>query len=88
MTIKLVVADDHEVVRKGLASMLAGTDIKIVAEASDGAEAVKLTAKHKPDVVVLDVRMPGSDGLDALEKIHKASPTIRVVMLSLYDNST
>ena len=88
MSIKLLVADDHEVVRTGLASLLAGSNIKIVAEASDGAEAVKLTAKHKPDVVLLDIRMPDSDGLEALEKIHRQTPSARVVMLSTYDNPT
>lgn len=88
MSIKLLVADDHEVVRTGLASLLAGSNIKIVAEASDGAEAVKMTAKHHPDVVLLDIRMPDTDGLDALDKIHKEVPKTRVVMLSTYDNPT
>ena len=88
MTIKLIVADDHEVVRKGLASMLAGTDIKIVAEAADGAEAVKLTAKHNPDVVLLDVGLSASDAMDALEKIRKALPATSVVMWSISDNPT
>jgi len=88
MAIKLLVADDHEVVRTGLASLLAGSDIKIVAEAKDASEAVKLTVKHKPDVVLLDIRMPEGDGLEALEKIHKEVPGTRVVMLSTYDNPT
>jgi DNA-binding NarL/FixJ family response regulator len=88
MTVKLLVADDHEVVRTGLASLLAGTDIKIVAEASTGKEAIKLTAKHHPDVVLLDIRMPNDDGLEALEKIHRDSPDTKVVMLSTYDNPT
>jgi DNA-binding NarL/FixJ family response regulator len=88
MSIKLLVADDHEVVRTGLASLLAGSNIKIVAEASDGAEAVKMTVKHHPDVVLLDIRMPDTDGLDALDKIHKEVPKTRVVMLSTYDNPT
>jgi len=88
MSVKLLVVDDHEVVRTGLASLLAGSDIKIIAEASSGAEAVKMAAKHKPDVVLLDIRMPDSDGLDALERIHKDVPSTRVVMLSTYDNPT
>ena len=86
--IKVLIADDHEVVRTGLASLLAGSNIKIVAEAGDGAEAVKLAARHKPDVVLLDIRMPESDGLEALEKIQKQTPSSRVVMLSTYDNPT
>lgn len=88
MSVKVLVADDHEVVRSGLASLLAGSDVKIVAEASNGAEAVKLAMKHKPDVALLDIRMPDTDGLDALDKIHRELPNTRVVMLSTYDNPT
>jgi DNA-binding NarL/FixJ family response regulator len=88
MSVKILVADDHEVVRTGLASLLAGSDVKIVAQASNGAEAVKMAIKHKPDVALLDIRMPDSDGLEALDKIHRQLPNIRVVMLSTYDNPT
>ncbi|HEY2761245.1 MAG TPA: response regulator transcription factor [Pirellulales bacterium] len=88
MSVKLLVADDHEVVRRGLASLLSGSDIKIIAEAKNGDEAVKMTKKHKPDVVLLDIRMPDSDGLEALEKIKRDRPDQRVVMLSTYDNPT
>jgi DNA-binding NarL/FixJ family response regulator len=88
MSVKLLVCDDHEVVRRGLASLLSGSDIKIVAEAKNGDEAVKLTKKHKPDVVLLDIRMPNTDGLEALERIRKDRPDQRVVVLSTYDNPT
>ena len=88
MTIKIVVADDHEVIRKGIASLLEGSDIQIVAEAQNGAEAVRLAVKHKPDVVLLDIRMAGTDGLEALEQIHSKLPETRVVILSTYDNPT
>jgi DNA-binding NarL/FixJ family response regulator len=88
MSVKVLVADDHQVVRTGLASLFAGTDVKIVAEASNGAEAVKMAMKHKPDVALLDIRMPDSDGLEALDKIHRQLPNVRVVMLSTYDNPT
>ena len=88
MSVKLVIADDHEVVRTGLASLLAGSDIKIVAEADSGPEAVKMAVKHKPDVVLLDIRMPDSDGLEALDTIHRELPETRVVILSTYDNPT
>jgi DNA-binding NarL/FixJ family response regulator len=88
MSVKVLVADDHEVVRRGLASLFAGSDIKIVAEAKNGDEAVKLAKKHKPDVILLDIRMPDTDGLDALEKIRRDRPDQRVVMLSTYDNPT
>jgi DNA-binding NarL/FixJ family response regulator len=88
MTIKVVVADDHEVVRSGLANLLKGSDIVIVDEASDGDEAVEKTMKHVPDVVLMDIRMPNRDGLSALEAIREKMPEARVVMLSTYDNPT
>jgi DNA-binding NarL/FixJ family response regulator len=88
MTIKIVVADDHEVVRSGLANLLKGSGIEIVGEASDGDEAVEKTMKHHPDVVLMDIRMPNRDGLSALEVIRDKLPDARVVMLSTYDNPT
>jgi DNA-binding NarL/FixJ family response regulator len=88
MSVKVLVADDHEVVRSGLVSLLADSEIEVVAEAVNGAEAVKLAIKHKPDVVLLDIRMPDLDGLDALDKIRHEVPSTRVVMLSTYDNPT
>ena len=88
MGIRLLLADDHEVVRTGLAKLLADTDIEIVAEASGGDEAVELAMQHQPDVVLLDIRMADGDGLSALEAIHGALPDTKVVMLSTYDNPT
>ena len=88
MGIDVLIADDHEVVRKGLVSLLDGSDIKIVAEATDGKEAVTKAVKHKPDVILLDIRMPGDDGLKALDRIHKKLPKTPVIMLSTYDNPT
>jgi DNA-binding NarL/FixJ family response regulator len=88
MPVKLLVVDDHEVVRTGLASLLSGSNVKIVAEASSSAEAVKMASKHKPDVILLDIRMPDGDGLDAMEKIKKSAPHASVVVLSTYDNPT
>jgi len=88
MSVKVLVADDHEVVRTGLVSLLAGSDIQIVAEASNGADAVSMAIQHQPDVVLLDIRMSDSDGLEALDKIHREVPNTRVVMLSTYDNPT
>lgn len=88
MTVKLLVADDHQIVRKGLATLFRDSDIKIVDEAENGKQAVERTLKGKPDVVLMDVRMKDSDGIDALEKIRKKLPEIPVVMLSTYDNPT
>ncbi len=88
MSIKLLIADDHEVVRSGLVSLLADTGIEVVAQASNGNEAVELARRYKPDVVLLDIRMPEADGLSALETIHTELPNTRVVVLSTYDNPT
>lgn len=88
MSVKVVIADDHEVVRRGLVSLLAGSEVKIVGEAANGEEALKLVRKLKPDVVLLDIRMPGKDGLTTLEKIRADMPAVRVVMLSTFDNPT
>lgn len=88
MAISLLIVDDHEVVRAGLKSLLQGTDIRIVAEADNAATAMKLIAKHKPSVVLLDVRMPDTDGLACLARIKLDLPNIPVVMFSAYDNPT
>jgi DNA-binding NarL/FixJ family response regulator len=88
MAISLLIVDDHEVVRAGLKSILHGTDIRIVAEADNGTTALKLVVKHKPNVVLLDVRMPDSDGLACLARIKLDIPNVPVVMFSAYDNPT
>ncbi len=88
MPTRLLICDDHEVIRKGLISLLEGTEIEVVGEAATGKDAVLLAAKLTPDVVLLDIRMPDGDGLSALEKIRLKAPQARVVMLSTYDNPT
>ena len=88
MGISVLVADDHEVVRTGVASMFAGSEIDIVAEAHNGSDAVSKAKECNPDVVLLDIRMPDSDGLSALDEIHRDLPDVPVVMLSTYDNPT
>ena len=81
MSIRLLVCDDHEVIRTGLTSLLAGTDIQIVAEAATGKDALRLALKDKPDVILLDIRMPDGDGLSTLEKMRAKAPECKVVML-------
>jgi DNA-binding NarL/FixJ family response regulator len=88
MPIRLLICDDHEVIRTGLASLMAGTDIEIVAEAANGKDAVRLAAKDKPDIILLDIRMPDGDGLATLEKLRQKTPESKVIMLSTYDNPT
>lgn len=89
MTVRLLIADDHVVVRAGLKSLLDDVfDIDIVADAADGEEAIRLARRHRPDVVLLDVRMPGADGLAVLGQLRTELPGLAVVMFSSYDNPT
>jgi DNA-binding NarL/FixJ family response regulator len=83
--IAVLLVDDHEVVRVGLRSLLARErGIKVVGEAGSAAEAVTLAARLRPDVVVLDVRLPDRSGVEACREIRSADPTVQVVMLTSY----
>lgn len=88
MPIRVLIADDHEVVRSGLAALLNGADIEIVGQAANGHELVAQAQSIQPDVLLIDIRMPESDGLSALEALRDALPSARVVVLSTYDNPT
>jgi len=88
MSVRLVIADDHEVVREGVKSLLADTEFEVVREAKDGPEAVRTTLEIEPDLVLLDVRMNDGDGLWALEEIKRNKPDLPVVMYSAFDNPT
>jgi two-component system nitrate/nitrite response regulator NarL len=82
--IKVLVVDDHPVVRKGLLSCLSGREnLKIVGEASNGEEALKLVKEHQPDIVLMDVSMPGMDGQAVTEALRKQSPQTKVLILSM-----
>ena len=84
--IRILVADDHPVVRAGLATLLAGGgDFEVVGEASDGEEAVALAAALRPDVVLMDLRMPVMDGVTAIEELAKRGVPARVLVLTTYD---
>ena len=85
--IKILVADDHPVVRKGLQSCLGRQDrLKIVGEASDGDEALKKTRELSPDVVLMDISMPGMNGLAVTEVLRKDHPDVKVLVLSVHNN--
>ena len=87
MSIRILVADDHDVVRTGLKSLLHGTDIRIVGEAGTGEAALRLTKKHKPDLVLLDIQMPDKDGLWALGRLKADYPELPVLIFSAFDNA-
>ena len=86
--IKLLIVDDHEVVRIGLKSMLADTEIKVVADVTSGQEAVKFVSENQVDVVLLDVRMPDGDGLNTLGRIKLDKPDLGILMFSFSNNPT
>lgn len=88
MIIKLMVVDDHEVVRCGLRRLVDGTEIEVASEATTGAEAVRMAQTTDCDLVLLDIRLPEGDGLDTLYRIKQERPTLPVVMFSTFDNPT
>jgi DNA-binding NarL/FixJ family response regulator len=82
-----VLADDHAILREGLRALLAGaTDIALVGEAASGEEAIEACERHRPDVVVMDVSMPGLGGLEATLAIRRAQPDVKVLVLTQYSN--
>ncbi|MFE3204222.1 response regulator [Embleya sp. NPDC055664] len=84
--IRLLIADDHPVVREGLAGMLAAEpDFEVVASVEDGAQAVDEAAELRPDVVLMDLRMPGTDGVAATRRIVRELPGVHVLILTTYD---
>lgn len=85
-TIKLLICDDHPVVRSGLRGMLeTQPDLEVVAEATDGDEAIEFARRHRPDVVLMDLRMPSIDGVIATERIRAENPAINVLILTTYE---
>jgi DNA-binding NarL/FixJ family response regulator len=87
-TIRLLIADDHEIARSGLERLLAGTKIKVIAAVDSGPAAVKYALQHDVDVVLMDVRMPDGDGLTALGRIKLDKPDLPILMFSNFDNPT
>jgi DNA-binding NarL/FixJ family response regulator len=88
MSIKVVVVDDHEIVRRGLVCLFRHSEIEVVGEAANGEEAAEQIRLHHPDVVLLDVRMPGGDGLSSMEEIRQELPAVRFVVFTAYNNIT
>jgi len=85
--VRVLIVDDHPVAREGFRMMLStAQNMEVVGEASDGLEAIALVAEKEPDVVLMDLRMPNLDGLEATRRIKAERPHIAVIMLTIYDN--
>src|SRR5215216_1625723 len=84
---RLLIADDHALVREGLRTMLSGEEgIEVVAEANNGQQALILCREHRPDLVLMDVRMPVMDGLEATKRIKQEMPKTSVMMVTMHEN--
>ena len=88
MNKKLLIVDDHEVIRLGLRMLLEKTDFEIVGEASTASEALEAIKQSQPDAVLMDIRMEGGDGLNALGRLKLDFPDLPIVLFSAYDNPT
>ena len=86
---RILIADDHALVREGLRTMLSGEDgIEVIAETNDGRQALNTCRDLKPDLVLMDVRMPVMDGLEATRKIKQEMPKTSVMMVTMHENLT
>ena len=86
MSITVLLADDQPLLRRGFGMIIeAEPDLTVIAEAGDGAEAVTAARKHAPDVVLMDIRMPGTDGIEATRRIVAADPDAKVLVLTTFD---
>ena len=89
MTITVLLVDDHKIVREGTHQLLAQyPDIQVIGEATDGCEAVKMASELQPDVIVMDVRLPNLNGIEATRMIHKQNQKIKILILSAYDEDS
>jgi DNA-binding NarL/FixJ family response regulator len=87
--VKVILADDHHLVRSGIRALLESiTGVLVVAEAGDGREALELIERHRPDVALLDITMPGLNGLEVAARVRESSPRTRVVVLSMHAGET
>jgi DNA-binding NarL/FixJ family response regulator len=85
-TIKILIVDDHHIVRQGLVALLKTVPgFAVAAEAADGEQAVDLFRKHKPDVTLMDLRLPKMNGVDAIAKIREGAPGARIIVLTTFD---
>ncbi|MCX2948651.1 response regulator [Lentzea sp. NEAU-D7] len=87
MTVRILLADDHALVRRGVRMILDNEpDLEVVGEAGDGAEAISMARREKPDLAILDIAMPRLTGLQAARELSRLLPDLRILMLTMYDN--
>ncbi len=86
MSVRLLIADDHDVMRSALLRMVEGTDVEVVGQAGTVAETLALAESCAPDVLLLDLRMPDGTGIQALEQLRSTHPSLPVLMLTTYEN--
>ncbi len=85
--IRVLVVDDHAIVREGICSLLARhKDIQVIGQAADGQRAIEMVSQMSPDIVLMDIQMPGMNGLEATQEIHKRFPHTRILVLTQYEN--
>lgn len=89
MAIRILIADDHGVMRAGLRAMLEGeSSVEVVGEATNGEEVLDLARQLQPDIILLDIGMPGMDGIEATRRITKLTPPVKVLILSVYEDES
>ena len=87
MSVRIVIADDHRILRAGLKTLLSSDpDIQVVGEATNGDEALKVAKALQPDVLLMDIGMPGNEKLEATRKVIESLPDVRVLMLTMYED--
>lgn len=87
MPTRILIADDHALFREGLKALLTPGDFEVVAETADGQDAIHLARRHQPDIAILDISMPGLNGVDTAREVLRASPRTRVVVLTMHKDN-
>jgi len=87
MSTRILIADDHRLFREGLKGLLTSHEFTVVAEAGDGQEGIRLARKHQPDLALVDITMPGLNGVDVAREVQRVAPKCKVVVLTMHKDS-